>query len=130
LSELANNRKIHGHCDVPNRYSENTKLAYWVMTQKTQYRLQLEGKISLMTHSRIQKLETLGFKWDNRGAAWEDCLSELADYRKIHGHCNVPRSDSESTQLANYVGTQRKKYGLHVKGKKSQMTLPRVQALE
>jgi hypothetical protein len=24
--------------------------------------------------------------------AWEDRLSELADYRKNHGHCNVPQN--------------------------------------
>jgi hypothetical protein len=28
-------------------------------------------------------------------------LSELADYRKIHGHCNVPRNNSENAKLAN-----------------------------
>jgi hypothetical protein len=30
---------------------------------------------------------------------WEDHLSELAYFRKIHGHCNVPRSYSENTKL-------------------------------
>jgi hypothetical protein len=25
------------------------------------------------------------------GSAWEDRLSELAGYLKIHGHCNVPK---------------------------------------
>jgi hypothetical protein len=51
-----------------------------------------------MTLSRIQKLESLGFEWewDSRGTAWEDRLSELADYRKMHGHCNVPRIYSET----------------------------------
>jgi hypothetical protein len=28
---------------------------------------------------------------DLSGSSWEHRLSELADYRKIHGHCNVPR---------------------------------------
>jgi hypothetical protein len=31
-----------------------------------------------------------------RVTAWEDRMSELADYRKIHGHCNVPHSYSET----------------------------------
>jgi hypothetical protein len=30
-------------------------------------------------------LEELGFEWDSYSAAWEDRLSELADYRKING---------------------------------------------
>jgi hypothetical protein len=42
-----------------------------------------------MTLSRIQELESLGFEWKSSiGSAWEDRLSELAGYRKIH--CNVP----------------------------------------
>jgi hypothetical protein len=41
--------------------------------------------------------------WASNGtgwSAWEDRLSELADYRKIHGHCNVP-GYSENTKLAS-----------------------------
>jgi hypothetical protein len=47
-----------------------------------------------MTLSRIQTLESFGFEWGSHShsAAWEDRLSELADYRKIHGHCNVSLS--------------------------------------
>jgi hypothetical protein len=43
-----------------------------------------------MTAFRIKELESLGFEWRIQGAAWEDDLSKLGDYRKIHGHCNVP----------------------------------------
>jgi hypothetical protein len=63
LSELADYRKIHGHCNVPQRYSENTKLAKWVKHQRTHCRFHLEGKASPMTLSRIQELESLGFEW-------------------------------------------------------------------
>jgi hypothetical protein len=130
LSELADYHKIHGHCNVPKIYSENTKLATWVATQRKQYRLQQEGKTSPMTHSRIQELESLGFEWKICLPAWEDRLSELADYRKIHGHCNVPKKYSENTQLGKWVGTQRTNYMMRLKGKRSQMTLSRIQALE
>jgi hypothetical protein len=34
------------------------------------------------------------------------CLSELVDYRKIHGHCNVPRN-SKNIKLAMWVKKQR-----------------------
>jgi hypothetical protein len=37
--------------------------------------------------TNFQSMEGLGFQWNGR--AKEDRLSEL-DYRKIHGHCNVP----------------------------------------
>jgi hypothetical protein len=130
LSELAKYRKIHGHCNVPKRYSENSKLAQWVGNQRKQYRLHLEGKTSSMTPFRVQELESVGFEWDIYGTAWKDRLSELADYRRIQGHCNVPQRYSENIKLATWVATQRKQYRLHSKGKKSQMTLPRIQALE
>jgi hypothetical protein len=92
LTELTDYSKIHGHCNVPRKYSQNAKLATWVKRQRNQYSLHLKGKTSQITLPRIQALERLGFEWCIRGAAcpWEDRLSELADYCKVHGHCNVP----------------------------------------
>jgi hypothetical protein len=49
-----------------------------------------------MTLPRIQKFESLGFEWGVCMTPWEDHLSELADFRKIHGHCNVPICYSEN----------------------------------
>jgi hypothetical protein len=129
LSELADYRTIHGHCNVPQNYSENSKLANWVATQRYQYKLHLEGNISSMTLSRIRELEGIGFEW-GVFTAWEDRLGELTDYRKIHGHCNVPKSHSKNTKLATWVANQRTYYRLQVEGKRSPMTLSRIQALE
>ena len=75
-------------------------LANWVKKQRKQYKLQLEGEKSNMTTFRIQELESLGFEWDQSGTAREGRLSELADYRKVHGHCNVPYRYSENIKLA------------------------------
>jgi hypothetical protein len=130
LSELADYRKIHGHCNVPTKYSENTKLGAWVGTQRTQYKLHAEGKTSSMTLPRIQELERLGIEWRVCVTAWEDRLSELAEYRKIHGHCNVPFHFSENTKLGKWVGTQRTKYKLHREGKISSITPLRIEKLE
>jgi hypothetical protein len=102
LSELADYCKEHRHCNVPSRYSENTKLGTWVKTQRKQYRFHLEGMKSAMTTSRIKELESLGFEWVIDVTAWKDRLSELANYSKIHGHCNVPRN--ENRMLNNWVG--------------------------
>jgi hypothetical protein len=130
LSELADFRKIHGHCNVPESYSENTKLGYWVANLRTEYRRKQQGRKSSMTTFRIQELKSLGFEWDRLGAAWEIRLSELADYRRIHGHCNVPTNYSENTKLARWVAYQRSNYRLQQQGKKSPMTLSRIQELE
>jgi hypothetical protein len=64
-----------------------------------------------MALSRMQELDSLAFEWDCSRATWEDRLSELADYRKIHGHCNVPRKYSESTKLGEWVRSRRSNYG-------------------
>jgi hypothetical protein len=132
LSELADYRKLHGHCKVPKKYSENAKLGMWVATQKYQYSLHLKGKTSAMTLLRIEELESLGFEWGGRHATctWDYRLSELADYRKVHGHCNVPQKYNENAKLGTWVATQRRQYRLHLKGKTSAITLPRIEALE
>jgi hypothetical protein len=131
LSELADYRKVHGHCNVPRNDSENTQLSDWVANQRCQYWLQLAGKTSPMTTSRIKDLESLDFEWDrSHGGTWEDLLSDLTDYRKIHGHCSVPQNNSGNTQLANWVHTQRKQYRLHLEGKKSSLTLSHIEELE
>jgi hypothetical protein len=130
LSELANYRKIHGHCNVPSIYSKNAKLGRWVANQKYQHSVHRKGETSSITLPRIQALESLGFEWRGRSATWEDRLSELADYCKVHGHCNVPRKYSENAELGRWVTRQRDQHSLHMKGKTSQITLPRIQELE
>jgi hypothetical protein len=131
LSELADYRKIHGHCNVPSRDSENIPLGRWVSTQRRQYKLLLDGKESHMTFSRIKQLESLGFKWRLVSVtAWEERLSELADYRKIHGHCNIPQCYSENSKLGRWVDTQKTQYRLYLEGKKSHMKFSRIQELE
>jgi hypothetical protein len=135
LNELSDYRKIHGHCNVPHNYNEDSNLGKWVTKQRSQYRLHAKGKTSHnMTTVRIQELESLGFEWAGDGygvtATWEDRLSELSDYRKIHGHCNVPYNCSENTKLVSWVGTQRSRYRLRSEGKRSPMTLSRIKGLE
>jgi hypothetical protein len=130
LGELAEYRKIHGHCNVPISYKENAKLARWVATQRRQYRLHIDEKKTHMTTSRIQELVSLGFEWGVCSTPWDYRLSELADYCKIHGHCNVPRKCSEHSKLANWVARQRCQHSLHLEGKKSQITPARIQGLE
>jgi hypothetical protein len=130
LSELTDYRKSHGHCNVPKNYSENAKLANWVGKQRGNYKLRKEGKTSPMTLSRIHEFESLGFEWGVCITAWEDRLSELAEYRKIHGHCNVPKTYSENAKLGFWFTNQRGNYRLHKEGKTSPMTTFRIQELE
>jgi hypothetical protein len=113
-------------------YSEHSKLGTWVATQRSQYSLHLKGKTSQITLPRIEALESLGFEWRSRGATctWEFRLNELAEYCKVHGHCNVPKMYSENAKLGTWVVTQRYQYRLHLKGEASAITLLRIEALE
>jgi hypothetical protein len=63
LSQLADYCKMHGHCNVPKRYSPNSKLGRWVSKQRNTYRHRQQGKASPMIPFRIQELEGLGFEW-------------------------------------------------------------------
>jgi hypothetical protein len=130
FKELCEYRQSMGHCLVPHTYSENLALARWVKRQRYQYKLMVEKKQSTMTDERVTALEDIGFVWDSQGAAWAERLNELAEFRKIYLHCNVP-SYSENSRLATWVKCQRRQYRLfHVEGKASNMTPLRISSLE
>eukprot|EP00980_Cylindrotheca_fusiformis_P021154 scaffold8128_cov60-Cylindrotheca_fusiformis.AAC.6 len=67
FEELKAYKHMHGHCNVPCKYSANQKLATWVKCQRRQYKLRTMGKPSGMTEERIFLLEELGFVWKIRG---------------------------------------------------------------
>ena len=51
-----------GHCLVPQQYSANPKLGWWVSKQRKNYKLYHEGEPSPMTEERIRELENIDFK--------------------------------------------------------------------
>jgi hypothetical protein len=83
--------------------------------------LHLEGSIvyDTLPYPGIGKL---GFEWDSYSAAWEDRLSELADYRKIHGTAMFLQY-SENT---NWLMGRKPKESIQValEGKNRMTTLP------
>jgi hypothetical protein len=128
LSELADYRKIHGHCNVPSRYSKTTPI--WEVGQRTKESIQLHQREDIVyDHLPNSRNGKLGFRMGQPRRCLEERLSELADYRKIHGHCNVPRRYSKTTNLGS--GSQPKgNTELHQEGKTSSMTTFRIQELE
>ena len=72
FAELVAYREEYGHCSVPRTYEANRELGHWVMRQRTQYRLLMEGKRSSMTEERIVTLNQIGFVWDTSHlGAWQ-----------------------------------------------------------
>ena len=49
LAELVAYKEVHGDCRVPRTYEANKKLGRWVMRQRTEYRLFVNGKMCSMT---------------------------------------------------------------------------------
>ena len=83
--------KVHfGHCLVPIKYSAIPKLGPWVSKQHYNYKLQKEGKPSLMTAERIRELESIGFDWGTSQTDWSVRLQQLCEFKAHFGHCLVP----------------------------------------
>lgn len=99
--------------------------------QRYQYKLLQQKKQSTLTAARAKILEDVGFVWDSHSALWVERLNELKEFRKIHGHCNVPSSYPENNQLSTWVKCQRRQYKLFKSDKKrSNLNAERIAALE
>ena len=121
-----------GHCKVPARFKANPKLGRWVMTQRRQFTLLMQGFPSALTTDRIQRLEQLGFTWSVRPepvTTWNKKFHELKTYKTAFGTCMVPQRYTSNPQLGTWVHTQRRQYKLRIEGKKSSMTGEKVDAL-
>lgn len=128
--DLYDYRRRFGHCLVPHNFQENLPLARWVKRQRYQYKLLLEGKLSTMTPERVQKLENIDFVWDSQGLIWFERLSELREYKRVHGDCNVPTIFSANPRLATWVKCQRRQYRLFQESRPSNITQERINILE
>lgn len=51
-------KKKHGHCQVPVRYEQDSKLGRWVMTQRG------DRRKGILSEKRVEKLDKAGLKWD------------------------------------------------------------------
>jgi len=55
-------RDIHGHCNVPKRYSEDKSLAAWVSAQRRKYK-QLKELDASLNPEWVKCLESIDFEW-------------------------------------------------------------------
>ncbi|KAL3766761.1 hypothetical protein ACHAWO_005159 [Cyclotella atomus] len=127
-NQLAEYHKLHGHSSVPS----NTSLGQWCVTQRYRYRLNgNEENGRSLSQDRIEMLDKLGFVFETRyEVLWDQRINELKEFKKLYGHCMVPRNYKPNPQLASWVTTQRKYYNLKKRGKKSYLTDERQKQLE
>ena len=63
-----------------------------------------------MRDDRKQRLKDIGFIFDAIKHEWEQKFQELKQYKKEHGHCNVPWRWKGNPSLGFWVGYQRQLY--------------------
>jgi len=106
FSSLLHYKSRYGDCNVPQHWPENQRLANWVNTQR-QFR-----RKGILSKVRVKKLEELGFVWNSVSGFWDRMFAALVDYKRKHGHCNVPTKWRENRQLASWVVNQRSRRAL------------------
>jgi len=116
--ELTQFREVNDHCFVPQVYHENQRLSQWVLKQRQQRKRKDQGLHSTLTDERQELLACLDFCWDSQHALWQERFHELTQFRKVNGHCLVPRIHHENPKLSQWVQKQRqqrkrKDQGLH-----------------
>ena len=99
--ELLRFKEKTGHTNASPTDSENQSLGIWVMYQRKSFK---EGTLD---PERVSKLNDAGFVWDAHDKRWWDRYQELLDFKKLHGHCNMPRQYPRNPSLAQWVATQR-----------------------
>jgi len=102
LETLRSYNEKHGHCNVPNRFSDNPALGHWCQIQR---QARKNGKLS---NERIRRLEELEFIWDSITAAWDEMFKDLCAFKDKFRHCNVPQRYPDNPSLGGWVGTQRR----------------------
>ena len=126
-AELEEYWQKHGHSNVPQDCSDNFELGQWCMNQRTNYRMNQEGIPTGLSTQRILKLEKLDFAWSIRRTRWGTMFQRLKAYQEEHGHLEIPVSDSNNSDLRQWLNEQRFFYRTN---STSRMTEERVETLE
>ena len=146
LAEVVNFKKVHGHCNVPREWKHDPKVGNWVHTQRRQFFARKQDRRNDMTDERIRKLEDIGFELTlGRGKCtikrkrkmkansednWDASLAKVVNFKKEHGHCNVPCKWKRDPKMGNWVYTQRKQFFFRKQDRRNNMTDERIRKLE
>jgi len=97
-------KEREGHCLVATVYYEDDySLGKWVSMQR---RNKLKG---ILSESRCERLDSIGFIWDPIGDQWEKAYRSLVQFKEREGHCVVKIKHIEGDcKLGQWVSDQRK----------------------
>ncbi len=101
LDELKALVAVDGRVLRVNQYEPGMRA--WIYHQQRCFR---EGSLS---KDKVQALRDVGvtLKMTQR-ISWDTRLMELIEFKRTHGHCNVPATWRHNKELGSWVGTQRK----------------------
>jgi Helicase associated domain len=130
FEKLKEYKKVHGDCLVHSKYKcdDGTRLGQWVQVQRRSPRYTSDdGK--RRCEQRRQALDSIGFVWivkerlrqlspetgqyasrtESFNARWNARFEQLKEYKKVHGHCQVPKSYecADGSKLGVWVSAQR-----------------------
>ena len=129
MAQLRRFHAKHGHCNVQVGNSDYPKLGLWIKEQRRHYMSIKNGKSSPMTLDRFRQLSEIGFCYDTHEAIWQERLSELYEFKRVHGHCGVSSSNVDARLLV-WVHHQRRQHRKLMLGLPSHLTDARMQELD
>ena len=129
---LKDYKRQNNHVKVPIKHIEQGfKLGSWLKTQITQYRNAQDGKLPALNPERIRLLEEIGIVWGTKRVttSWDARFEDLLEFKRRHGHANVPWQWKENISLAQWVNSQRKKYKDLNDGKRNNLSSEQIERL-
>ena len=138
FDELSEFKTIFGHCDVPQKYTDNPGLGNWCSTVRSAHNQIQKGQKprTNLSQDRIERLEELGFKWKiivlTKKASFDERFDQLVEFKKQFGHCFVPSQYAENTALGHWCSNLRVAYNQLQKGQnpRTNLSADRMERLE
>jgi len=120
-NQLIRFKEEFGHCNVPQKYSENPSLGQWCNTMRSTHNKIKKGihkSSRVLSNVRIERLEQIGFLWhvSGCGGVFEKRCHQLLAFRDEFGHCNVPQKYKVDPSLGIWCKVMRTTYGKIQKG--------------
>lgn len=95
LHKFEDYKKEYGRVPKPGKVGVEEELSRWMDIQRN---------IQNMLPAELKnKLETLGFDFEDKGDTWEAMYQQLAEFATIHGHPHLPADDPAYDALRDWL---------------------------
>lgn len=128
FEQMVEYKEKYGNLSVPNN-EEFHDLFSWMFVQRRNYVKRVNGEKYCMSDDRVERLNQIGFVFDQHEDNWNTRFQELKDYKRHYGDCLVPKTH-HNKQLMKWVEMQRSQYKNLQMGDRSSMSPERLERLE